>query len=343
MKKGIRSILILLGALILALIPTVLKVPYILHICIFAFYMASASLSWSVLGGLTGQTSLGHAAFMGVGAYLSTMLIMKAGISPWISMILVFFIIGLLSVLMFYPCFILRGPYFTLVTIAFGETFRNLFTNWGYVGKGSGLLLPVGPDSFGLMRFTSSKVPYYYIALVMLALFYITVLVLDKSKLGYAFKTVREDEDTANAIGIEPMKYKLAAAFISAGMMAVCGVFYASYYRYIEPDIMMNTYSVEYVLPAVIGGIGNVSGPVLGALILTPLSEYLRANLSSVIPGANLLIYAIILIVVIRFQPKGILGWYEKSRIKGRISGLLDSIDEKLWGGGNRAKHAGNK
>lgn len=342
MKKGIRSILLVACLLILLCIPLAVKMPYMLHICIFSFYMGSASLAWSVLGGLTGQTSLGHAAFMGLGAYMTTILIMKAGISPWAGMVIVFFAIGLMSVIMFYPCFILRGPYFTLVTIAFGETFRNLFTNWGFVGKGQGLLLPGGKNSLALMRFTSSKVPYYYLALVMFLLCYLAVVLLNRSKLGYALKTVREDEDTANAIGISPMKYKLIAAFISAGMMAVCGTFYANYYRYIEPDIMMNTYSVEFVLPAVIGGIGNVSGPVLGALILTPLSEYLRANLSSIIPGANLLIYAVILIAVIRFQPKGILGWYETSNLKKKVDRALDAADRKLFGGEKSVKSSGN-
>lgn len=337
MKKGIRQLLFLAFLLVLALLPAVVKTPYMLHIGVFTFYMGSASLAWSVLGGLTGQTSLGHAAFMGLGAYMTTLLVLKAGISPWIGMLIVFLVVGALTVVMFYPCFILRGPYFTLVTIAFGEMFRNLFTNWDYAGKGQGLLLPIGADSIGLMRFTSSKVPYYYMALALFLLFYFAIFKLDKSKLGYALKTVREDEDTANAIGISPMKYKLIAAFLSAGMMAVCGTFYANYYRFIEPDIMMNTYSVEFVLPAVIGGIGHISGPVLGALILTPLSEYLRANLSSVIPGANLLIYAAILIVVIRFQPKGILGWYENSSLRKKIGSKLDAIDEKLFGGGKRA------
>ncbi|MEG1269573.1 MAG: branched-chain amino acid ABC transporter permease, partial [Oscillospiraceae bacterium] len=132
------------------------------------------------------------------------------------------------------------------------------------------------------------------------------------------------------------LKYKLIATFLSAGFTAVCGVFYAQYIRFIDPDIMMQTYSVEYVLPAVIGGIGNISGPLLGALLLTPLSEYLRSNLSSIIPGANLLVYALILIVVIRFQPTGILGWYKTSKLKKKITVFLDKLDVKIARGKKR-------
>ncbi|MCL2001647.1 MAG: branched-chain amino acid ABC transporter permease, partial [Planctomycetes bacterium] len=217
--------------------------------------------------------------------------------------------------LLFYPCFVLRGPYFTLATIAFGETFRNLLMNWAYVGRGQGILMPFGADSFWAMRFLS-KIPYYYMSLTMLILVSLVVWRLDRSKLGYAFKTIREDEDTANAIGINTTRYKLYAAFLSAGCTAVAGVFYSQYLRFIDPDIMMQIYSVEFVLPAIIGGMGFVCGPLLGAVILIPLSEFLRANLAGVLPGSNLIIYALILIIVIRLQPTGLLGWHQDRKLK---------------------------
>ncbi len=289
--------------------------PYIMHIFIMAYYIGTASMAWSILGGLTGQLSLGHATFMGLGAYLTSALVIKANISPWIGMVLAFFVVGVMAVILFYPCFVLRGPYFTLATIAFGETFRNLFMNWTYVGRGQGLLMPFGADTFWYMRFLS-KVPYYYMALGMLVAVSLAVWRLDKSKLGYAFKTIREDEDTANAIGIDTTKYKLIAAFLSAGCTAVAGCFYSQYLRFIDPDIMMQIYSVEFVLPAIIGGMGFVAGPLLGAVLLIPLSEFLRANLAGVLSGANLMIYALILIVVIRLKPSGLLGWYQERKLE---------------------------
>ena len=185
---------------------------------------------------------------MGLGAYMSTLLLVKLNVSPWISIPLVFLFVGALTALLLSPCFVLRGPYFSLVTIAFGEAFRNLMTNWDFAGKGQGLLLPFGDNSLALLRF-KSKVPYFYLSLLMVIAVYLIVRAIDRSKFGYALKTVREDEDTANAIGINPLKYKVLATFVSCGLIAVCGVFYANYIRFINPDIMIQAQSVEFVLP----------------------------------------------------------------------------------------------
>ena len=269
-KIGSRQILLLILLLIAAVIPVFVRTPYLLSICVMTFYMASASLAWSILGGLTGQISLGHASFMGLGAYMSTLLLVKLNVSPWISIPLVFLFVGALTALLLSPCFVLRGPYFSLVTIAFGEAFRNLMTNWDFAGKGQGLLLPFGDNSLALLRF-KSKVPYFYLSLLMVIAVYLIVRAIDRSKFGYALKTVREDEDTANAIGINPLKYKVLATFVSCRLIAVCGVFYANYIRFINPDIMIQAQSVEFVLPAVIGGIGSVTGPLIGAIILSYL------------------------------------------------------------------------
>jgi len=215
-----------------------------------------------------------------------------------------------MAMVFFYPCFILRGPYFTLVTIAFGEVVRNFLINWPYANKANGILLPFGEDSFFHFRFFS-KVPYFYAGIIMMILVYLFLRKLEKSKIGFALKTIREDEDVAAAIGIYPTKYKVIAVGISATITALAGFYYASYLRYIDPDIMLQTYSTEFVLPAIIGGISFVSGPILGAFILVPLSEYLRAMLGN-IPGVNLIVYALILILIIRFQPAGIMGWWHK-------------------------------
>lgn len=327
-KISIRHILILILLVVAVCIPLVIKTPYLLSICITTFFIGSCALSWSILGGLTGQISLGHAAFMALGAYISTLLLIHGNLSPWISMIIVFFVVGLIAALLLSPCFVLRGPYFSLVTIAFSEAFRNLFLNWGFAGQGQGLTLPFGESSFALIRFTS-KVPYYYIALGMLIVFYIVLRKIDVSKLGYGLKTIREDEDTANAIGINPLRYKAAATFVSAGMIAVSGVFYASYIRYINPDILLSSASVQYVMPGIIGGIGSVTGPLLGSIILTPLSEYLNATLSQIASGVNLVVYAIIIILVILYQPSGIMGWFTHSKLKKNINNFLDKVDGK--------------
>ena len=328
---GIRTILAVILIAIVAIVPVFVKTPYILGIFVTTFYMACCTLAWSVLGGLTGQISLGHAGFMGLGSYISALLMTKAGISPWISMVVSFFLVGLIAAVLLSPCFILSGTYFTLVTIAFAEAFRNLFTNWNYAGGGQGILIPLKGNPFYIMRWIS-KIPYYYIALIMLVIFYLVIRHIDRSKLGYALKTIREDEDTANAVGINPFKYKFIATFISTGMIAIVGVFYANYIGYINADILKQSQSLNFVMPAIIGGIGNITGPLLGALILTPLSEFLNAALSSIAGGLNLVVYAIIVIIVILFQPTGIMGWFEGSRIRKSLNARLDAIDDKLFG-----------
>jgi branched-chain amino acid transport system permease protein len=291
--------------------------PYVVHILIMTFHIAAIAMAWSILGGMAGQLSLGHAAFMGLGAYTTAVLVIKAGVSPWIGMVVSFLLVGLMAAVIFYPCFCLRGPYFTLATIAFGETFRNLFLNWRFVGQGQGLPMPFGADSFWLMRFMS-KLPYYYISLGMLVLVAFVAWRLDKSKWGYAFKTIREDEDTANAIGINTIKYKLYAAFLSAGFTAMAGAFYSQYLRFIDPEIMMVAFSVEYVIPAIIGGISFVGGPLIGSFLVIPLSEWLRATFAGMVSGIHIIIYAVILIAIIFIKPSGLLGWWQESMLEKR-------------------------
>ncbi len=326
---SIRHILIALLIIVLAIVPAFVTTTYVMGIFVTTFYVGCCTLAWSILGGLTGQISLGHAGFMGLGSYISAILLNNMGISPWISMVIAFVVVGLLTAVLLSPCFVLTGPYFTLVTIAFTEAFRNLFTNWEYAGSGQGILVPIDNGNILSMRWIS-KVPYYYIALIMVILFYLILRIIDRSKLGYAFKTIREDEDTAHAVGINSFKYKFIATFLSAGLIAVVGVFYVNYIGYINPDIFKNANSLDYVMPAIIGGIGSIVGPLLGAGILTPLSEWLNAALSQ-IAGLNLVVYAAIVIIVILFQPNGIMGWFTHSKLRKKINNSFDNIDRKLF------------
>ena len=312
-----RNLAIVLGILLLIFvcIPLFVKSPYILNIFVLVFYMSTLSMAWNLLGGMTGQNSLGHAAYMGLGAYASCLLITKAGINPWFSAILGMVIVGLVAGIIFYPCFILRGPYFTLVSIAFGEALRQFIINSAFFGRASGVGLPFGRDSWLNFRF-GSKIPYYYVGLAMLLLVYLLMKKIERSKMGYALRTIREDEDAAAAIGINPTRYKIMAVVVSAIVAALVGFFYASYIRYIDPELMVLAKSTESVLPAVVGGAAYVEGPLVGGLIMIPLSEFLRAKYSSILPGINMLMYAVVLLIVIRFRPTGILGWYMHSKLK---------------------------
>ena len=277
--------------------------------------MSTLSMAWNLLGGMTGQNSLGHAAYMGLGAYASCILITNAKVNPWLAAVLGMICVGVVAGVIFYPCFILRGPYFTLVSIAFGEAMRQFIINSAFFGRASGIGLPFGKDSWQHFRF-GSKVPYYYVGLAMLLLVYLLMKKIEKSRMGYALRTIREDEDAAAAIGINPTKYKIMAVVVSAMVAGLVGFFYASYIRYIDPELMILSKSVESVLPAIVGGAAFVEGPLVGGLIMIPLSEFLRANYSAVLPGINMLLYAVILLIVIRFRPAGILGWYMHSGVK---------------------------
>lgn len=327
-KKAVRTyhrnVAVLVGLILLVfiLIPTVVKSPYILNIFVLVFYMSTLSMAWNLLGGMTGQNSLGHAAYMGLGAYACCLLVVKTGANPWLAAIFGMAVVGLVAGIVFYPCFILRGPYFTLVSIAFGESIRQVIINSEFFGRASGVGLPFGSDSWMDFRFTS-KVPYYYVGLVMVIGVYLIMKKIDRSKMGFALKTIREDEDAAAAIGINPTRYKIMAVVVSAMVAGLVGFFYASYIRYIDPELMIQAKSTESVLPAVVGGAAYVEGPLVGGLIMIPLSEYLRANFSAVLPGINMLMYAVVLLVVIRFRPTGILGWYMNSRTKR-------FVDEKI-------------
>jgi len=306
--KKIKKYFLIVGYLVLILLPLFTNSSYFLHIMIITYYIMFISISWNILGGFIGQFSLGHATFIAIGAYVSSLLLINYGITPWVGLPLGGIIAGCFAMIIFAPCFALKGPYFTLSTIALAATLRNLFINWDFVNKSEGFILPFTDNPWLYMEFVSKK-PYYFVILFLVSLLAWFVILLDKSKLGFAFKTVREDEDTASAININPLKYKLIATFLSAGFTAIAGGFYAQYIRYIDPDIMLIKYSIESVLPAIIGGVGTVGGPILGALLMNPLSEYLRSNLSSYNSGVNLVVYAIVLILIIRLKPEGIIDW----------------------------------
>lgn len=327
-KKAVRiyhrNLAIVLGLILLVfiLIPVFVKSPYILNVFVLVFYMSTLSMAWNLLGGMTGQNSLGHAAYMGLGAYACCLLITKTGANPWLAAIFGMVVVGLVAGIIFYPCFILKGPYFTLVSIAFGEALRQFIINSAFFGRASGVGLPFGGDSWLDFRF-ASKVPYYYVGLVMVLGIYLLMKKIERSKMGYALRTIREDEDAAAAIGINPTKYKIMAVVVSAMVAALVGFFYASYIRYIDPELMVQAKSTESVLPAVVGGAAYVEGPLVGGLIMIPLSEFLRAQFSSILPGINMLMYAVALLAVIRFRPAGILGWYMHSKVK-------DFVDTKI-------------
>jgi branched-chain amino acid transport system permease protein len=317
--KGINSLkirnkisLFLLLAAVLIILPFTIENQYFVHILIMVFFYAFCASAWNIISGFAGQLSFGHAAFLAIGAYSSGLLFNYLNLSPWVGMLVGGVIAAGVAVLIGIPAFRLRGAYYAISTIAFSEGFRIILEtvkkvgNWDF-GAAEGIMIkPIGGDSFAAIQFTS-KIPYYFIILVMLILVILIAMWIERSKLGYYLSAVKEDQEAALALGIDAHKMKLIAAGISAFLTALGGAFYIQLIRYIEPaSIAGSPMSDQLVFFCVVGGIGTVGGPVFGAILLTIIGELARVYFSS-LPGLHLVIYGVIVVIVILFSPHGML------------------------------------
>ncbi len=301
------------GVMAMALIPPALKPSsYTLHIFIMIFYFAYLSSCWNLLGGFAGQHSMGHAAFVGLGAYTSTFLLLRLGLNPWVGMLCGGLVAGLAGLSLGYLSFRYRvkGLYFLLVTIAFAEILNILFSNIRPLGRASGLVVPLTKEGIFYFQF-QNKAPYYYVVLAMLTFIVLLSYVISRRKLGFYLMAIRENEDAARAVGIRVTNYKLLATTISAFFSAFGGTFYAQYTFFIDPSTILGIgLSVELLIYAIVGGVGTVFGPVVGAFLLYPLAELTRTVLGSNTSGVHLMFYGAILIVIVMFAPQGILGLF---------------------------------
>ena len=297
MKKYLIVMLLFLIAA-----PFIFEARYAQHVLILVLLYVTLGSAWNILGGFAGQLSLGHAAFFGIGAYTAAIIASKSQLSPWWAMVIGPIVVLPIALIVGWVCFRLRGPYFTLATIAVGEMVRLVALNWRELTGGA-----VGVVIRPSVLSGTSKIPYYYIVLVMAVATVALCYFISRRKLGYFFLAIREDQETAESIGINTTRYKLAALAISAALTAVAGAFYANYFLFVDPTIVLPlALSVEIVLMAIIGGLGTVAGPVLGAVLLKLSSEVFRSYFEQ----ANLLIYGALLIIVILFMPGGLMGGF---------------------------------
>ncbi len=305
---------------------------------ILIFISVIMGSSWNILGGFTGQYSVGHAAYFGVGAYTTMVLLQFRQVAPWIGIwagagaaLVTALVIGSI-------CFRLRGPYFVLASIAVAEIFRVSALNLKNVTNGAEgvLVTEIPPLMIGETMVTDwvSKVPFYYTSLAFALLIILVTWLVRISKLGYLFLAIREDQDAAHSLGINLTAYKNTALSISAVFTSLAGSVYAVYVGFIDPStVLALDLSVQIVMICIIGGIGTILGPVIGALVLVPLSEALRSNLitdalikagivkeespvgaflKEHLAHAHVLIYGILVVVVILFMPEGVLGFIKK-------------------------------
>ncbi len=291
---------------------------YRLNLIISILTAAYFAQCWNLMSGYTGQFSFGHAAFYGLGAYTSSILYVGFGVNPWIGLVCGMAMAGIVAAGIGYLSFHynLKGDYFALATMAFCEIFRVIFKNTKFLHAASGVSIPFSKD-IKLMQF-GSKSGFLYVAFIMLAVITFGLYKIRRTKMGLYFVAVRENEDAAKALGINAFKYKMIALIASAMLSAIGGTFYAQYYLYIDPSIAFgNTVSVSAITPCIIGGVGTVFGPIIGAAIIEPISEITNAALSNYV-GMNMVVYGLILVIVIMVMPKGVIGLVQE--VKGKLS-----------------------
>jgi len=309
--QNIKKFSLALVGIIAFVLPLVLRSPTYLHILVLLYFYAYLTTSWNLVGGFAGVLPLGHAAFVGIGAYTSTILFLQYGISPWIGMIVGSILATIVGVLIGLPTLKMRGAYFALATIAFSEGVRVMIENIDFLGPFKlngprGLSIP--PLNTGLENFLFvGKEPYYYIILIMLIITLALTYFISHSKLGYYLNAGGEEPEAAMALGVNVARAKLIAMAMSCFLTALAGTFYAQFTLYIHPrSIISLDLSFEIAFIALIGGRGSIAGPLLGALLLRPVGDFSRIYFGATLPGLHLVIFGVVLVLVMIYQPRGL-------------------------------------
>ena len=307
--------LILFGLFSAALAPVVISSKFQLDVLTLIFFTAYIGQSWNILGGYAGQFSFGGVMFFGTGAYTSSILLTSFGVPPIIGIFAAIFMGAFLGLIVGYLSFRsgLRGSYFALITLAFAELLRVLANSVEFTGGGVGLFLTYAPGLHNL-QFNSPK-GFYYFSLVLLVISLAIAMWLERSRFGAQLVAIRENEDAAEALGIDTLKCKVYAIMIMGGMGGAAGTFYAQKYLYIDPPISYSiALSVEMLLVTIVGGMGTVFGPLVGSFFLHIVNEFARHFIDT--PGVSLIVYGFILILIISFLPNGLVGLFRKKRKK---------------------------
>jgi branched-chain amino acid transport system permease protein len=306
--------LILIGLALAALLAMPLVADrYLLSVLTLIFYFAYVGQAWNLMMGYAGQLSLGHALYVGLGGYVSALLWLNLGIGPWLGVFAAVAVAAAAGAAIGWLGFRfgIAGVYFALLTIAFAEFTRIGFDHLEITGGAAGLFLPFEEKRLGeWWNLRGGQLMFYYLALALASGAALLVAVLARSRLGYQWRAVREDEAAAQALGIDAFAVKMAAVVISSAMTAVGGVFYAFYSNNLFPSQVFEiSRSIELILAPIVGGLGTVFGPVIGAFLLTPLGEALTAiveRLGVNAPGVKAIFYGVILIAIISLMPSGV-------------------------------------
>jgi branched-chain amino acid transport system permease protein len=330
-RRGLMLLLLLLAALVAA---PLLVNDYLLTVLILILYFAYAGQAWNIMMGFAGQLSLGHALYVGLGAYTAAALFFHFGVSPWIGLPLALAVSGLVGAVMGFLAFRfgVAGVYFAILTIAFAEFARIGFDHWSWVGGSAGLFVPVANYTQNdLWTLRGSPRMFYYVILALTVAAFVVCHLLLRSRAGYYWQAIRENEEAARALGIDTFRYKMYAVVLSAAMTSVAGIFFAFYYNNLFPEQVFNIgRSIELILGPIIGGIGTLFGPIVGAFLLTGLAEGLREGMLRLgidVPGAKQVFYGICLLVVVMALPHGV--WPPVRRMLGLDPQTPDKTADK--------------
>jgi len=297
--------------LLMVFSPLVIKSPYYIGVITLACLYAFIGISWNIISGFCGQLLIAHIIFIGLGGYTTIVLLNNYGISPWIGIPIGGFVSGIAGVVvaLITVRYGLKLDYFALFTIALLVALRTLFLKWEFVGGAVGMYLRQETPSLNRMIFIS-KLPYLYIACSLLLFGIIIQYLTYKSKFGKYFIAIREDETAAAALGVNLTKYKTLAVMIGTALAGLGGGFYIIYVTYIDPTGIFNLgFNAEMVMASpIIGGLGSLVGPILGALVNKPIAEIIRANLAEARSGITMIVYGIFLISAVLFLPRGLAG-----------------------------------
>ncbi|MEM3550671.1 MAG: branched-chain amino acid ABC transporter permease [Candidatus Bathyarchaeia archaeon] len=317
-SSGLKAILTIVLIIIAFIAPYfIASQTYLLHVVILIIIFATLAQSWNLLAGYAGQSSLGHAAFFGMGAYtvgILTLYIEFFRLSPLSGFILGGVIGSLIGLAIGFICFRLRGPYFALATLATTEVIRLIVGNTAFTGGALGISIARSQPlitPFFVIEFTE-KLPYYYISLILMIISFYVVYALSKSRYGLLLQSIREDEDASNSLGVNSFRLKLFAIFISSFIAGVAGSVFAVYISYIDPSmepggVLTLFTSIEPILITIIGGAGTILGPLIGSLIRVGVGEYLRV-LFGWRAGMDLVVFGAVFIIIFFLARKGIWG-----------------------------------
>ncbi len=293
---------LVIATIIWARMPWFIRNNYQLQVLFRITLFAALGLAWNLVGGYAGQLSLGHAAFFGLGAY-GLALFHELSIPLWLSLILAAMVATIVAGVIGVVSFRLRGPYFTLATIAFGEVLRLIATNLDVTGGAIGLTMP------GLFHGRTFWRQFYLAAVALTVIAFLANYWVSRSRFGYYLMAIREDEDTASAVGINTARYKLWSLLISAFLTALAGALYASAFQFIVPDSVLTLdISVQIAIITMLGGAGTLLGPIVGAALLLSAQEVFKNQFQE----SHLLIYGILIVLVVLFLPEGIIGGLER-------------------------------